>query len=948
MRWEKKNVLGKVARVDDTNTSQLSFTYDVEGNLTDTMDPLPANNKIHIVYDLLGRKTLTKDPDLGQWTYTYNSFGDLVSQTDAKNQTTTMTYDVLGRMLTKTDMTTNATAEWIYDVAPGAGIGKLAGMVSVPDPNLKQPCTIPYTRMTDGNRTGRSFSYTPFGDVAQVDECIDGETFSTQYTYDAQGRQDVVTYPQATNSSRVFAVRYNYTSLGFLHSVTDANDPNNTMYWAATASNAAGQVTAERTRNGVETVSTRHPSTGWLMNSESTAKADNATLIQKWANTYDEAGNLRSRARSEPIDMADSLETFGYDYLERLTSAEVKVEDYDVTESFAYDKVGNLTQKGGKTYSYTGCTLGGGPHAVCQVGGGEAYSYDPNGNMVQGNGRKVMYNTFNKVSHIEGKLSAPGGASPWINFAYGADGNRVIQSIGTTASELEEERTVYVGMGGTGKSMYERRTSTATVEHVHFLYAGGVHGGNAFALRVLTEDRVNPSNPTTDVVRYQHFDHLGSITASTDDNGRVVRSSAGADSTVLGYDSWGARRSPDGRSATSYLALQPGHREFTGHETIPRVGLVNMNGRVYDPDLGRFLSPDPNVQFVADLQSYNRYTYAANNPLRYTDPTGYFISPAFDILVNMATTVAAIYVCAGTAGSGCAFAFALASTVYNTTSAVNNGAGWGQAIGMGLMSMAVGGVVGGFSGLIVGEEGVTAAGSVVMGAASGAVTSAIMTKAMGGNLGSNILSGAFYGAVGSAVAYAAQGIVAVSQASAAEQQGGEGTSEKSRTSGLGDRAPARPGIEVRVGDPNNWSPGDAYARTSDVLTFDIASGGETHTWTIREATAATGHEFGILYYSDEGGNVGYRLFEANSTDPENIHYTWNKGETPLAWVHTHPSEVDSELMFSMRDVRDAFKNQLPTYAVSTNMPGFNVVVGKDILGYIPSTTSVEAGYVRQF
>jgi RHS repeat-associated protein len=50
-----------------------------------------------------------------------------------------------------------------------------------------------------------------------------------------------------------------------------------------------------------------------------------------------------------------------------------------------------------------------------------------------------------------------------------------------------------------------------------------------------------------------------------------------------------------------------------------------MNGRVYDPDLGRFLSPDPNIQFVADLQSYNRYTYAANNPLKYTDPTGYFI-----------------------------------------------------------------------------------------------------------------------------------------------------------------------------------------------------------------------------------------------------------------------------------------------------------------------------------
>ena len=52
-----------------------------------------------------------------------------------------------------------------------------------------------------------------------------------------------------------------------------------------------------------------------------------------------------------------------------------------------------------------------------------------------------------------------------------------------------------------------------------------------------------------------------------------------------------------------------------------------MNGRIYDPTVGRFLSPDPNVQFASNLQSYNRYSYAAGNPLRYTDPTGVLRSP---------------------------------------------------------------------------------------------------------------------------------------------------------------------------------------------------------------------------------------------------------------------------------------------------------------------------------
>jgi RHS repeat-associated protein len=68
-----------------------------------------------------------------------------------------------------------------------------------------------------------------------------------------------------------------------------------------------------------------------------------------------------------------------------------------------------------------------------------------------------------------------------------------------------------------------------------------------------------------------------------------------------------------------------GHREFTGQETIPDVGLINMNGRVYDPVLARFLSPDPDVQDSTDPQNYNRYSYVLNNPLRYSDPTGYNI-----------------------------------------------------------------------------------------------------------------------------------------------------------------------------------------------------------------------------------------------------------------------------------------------------------------------------------
>ena len=94
-----------------------------------------------------GRKLTTTDPDLGTWAYTYNGFSELVAQVDAKTQTTTMTYDQLGRMLTKTELVGTpqaSTAEWVYDVADGAGIGKLAVEVSAADPRLIGDCGSPH------------------------------------------------------------------------------------------------------------------------------------------------------------------------------------------------------------------------------------------------------------------------------------------------------------------------------------------------------------------------------------------------------------------------------------------------------------------------------------------------------------------------------------------------------------------------------------------------------------------------------------------------------------------------------------------------------------------------------------------------------------------------------------------------------------------------------------
>ena len=87
------------------------------------------------------------------------------------------------------------------------------------------------------------------------------------------------------------------------------------------------------------------------------------------------------------------------------------------------------------------------------------------------------------------------------------------------------------------------------------------------------------------------------------------------------YDAWGLRRNPTTWAAATISAYEP--RGYTGHEHLDDIGIIHMNGRVYEPRLGRMLSPDPVTQAPENGQNYNRYTYANNNPLGYTDPSGF-------------------------------------------------------------------------------------------------------------------------------------------------------------------------------------------------------------------------------------------------------------------------------------------------------------------------------------
>ena len=115
------------------------------------------------------------------------------------------------------------------------------------------------------------------------------------------------------------------------------------------------------------------------------------------------------------------------------------------------------------------------------------------------------------------------------------------------------------------------------------------------------------------------LDYLSNMTHLVNRNGTVVQE--------LSYDAWGWQRNPETHAVylpDNETELMLG-RGYTGHEHLPMFGLINMNARLYDPVLGRFLSPDPYVQMPDFSQNFNRYSYCLNNPLVYVDEDGEFV-----------------------------------------------------------------------------------------------------------------------------------------------------------------------------------------------------------------------------------------------------------------------------------------------------------------------------------
>lgn len=677
-KTEVRNELGELVDVYDDELARLSYGYNSEGNLT-SVSHLGNSSDTHNVvvsmdYDLLGRKVSMDDPDKGHWEYRYNAFGELEVQTNGNNQTSTMTYDALGRMTRRVDRkatgsvgSVESDSRWSFNNAlTGGGRGSL---VAVDD------LSSDYSESYGYDNLGR-----PSVTTTQLEE---GDNHCSKVTYDQFGRVFQNFDAGGDCSWDNNATQTHYNLYGYLEKIADAvqlDGQPKAIYYQVQAMDARGNVTKAKHGNGVIEDRVYNPATGRLatLNSVLNPLYLGGLKLQGYLYDWDDIGNLKQRKNVTPN--RNLTEDFAYDRLNRMTSSRIVEKS---SQAVNYNSLGNITWKAGVgTYAYGTDTLR--PHAVSYTGNSVEYQYDNNGNMKSDStGRAFTYSTFDKPIRIVKDDHV-------TEFQYGPNRSRYMRI--DTANSQET------------KTRYLRNVEKITKPDGSELIKR--HLGNVVITQTETAAGTNTET------NYQLKDHLGSLDVTTKGDG--------SDWKFYEFDAWGKRRDVNGITLSSSALMNFDTsittRGFTGHEMLDQVGVIHMNGRIYDPVLGRFLQADPYIQFPKIPASYNRYAYVLNSPLSYTDPTGYL---SFREVATVVTVVALSVVTYGAASGWAvgAYGASCASICYIATAEIIGGLAGGAAAGFvaGVSSAAFSGArvsdalqagaKGAFSGTVLGGVG---------------------------------------------------------------------------------------------------------------------------------------------------------------------------------------------------------------------------------------------------
>lgn len=357
------------------------------------------------------------------------------------------------------------------------------------------------------------------------------------------------------------------------------NDDTDIYLYNVTSRDAFGRIEGELFGNGLLTLRTYDNITGKLKRI-STGRGNN--YIRDIQYTYDDMGNILTR--KDNISLED--ETFTYDEYDRLSSWNHN----NNSQYYTYDIYGNLENNSYNTnmsYNHKNQIIS----KITKQNDTYNYSYDDNGNIINDGIKTYTYTSFNKIETItkNNKITS---------FEYDSFDNLV--------SKTEDNKSIYyIDKEYEYTRSFDIQTLKTTEEFKHNIYSDDK------IVAVHTKTLINDTKQV-DKTAYLHKDSLNSIDTVTNSHGEIILKNR--------YNPYGALLSS---SNPNTQFKKEDLKGYTSHRQLYSLNLIDMGGRMYDPSISRFLSPDIFIQSPTNSQSFNRYIYVWNNPLKYTDPTGY-------------------------------------------------------------------------------------------------------------------------------------------------------------------------------------------------------------------------------------------------------------------------------------------------------------------------------------
>jgi RHS repeat-associated protein len=524
-------------------------------------------------WNLAGDLTGITDNALNQIQYAYNNMGEMVAMADPDMGVWQYERDVAGRLRKQIDGDGN-TVNFDYTDPLGRLVTrKVSDFTGAPVLGLTN---VYDSSGGDGNFTvyaGQLFetidnegyvknSHDVRGRVLKTARYLakNANTYTSQYLYDDLDRVTQTVYPNGGPT-----VTNIYDTGANLFKVQQLGG-SGAVYYAATGFNALDQLTGISFGNGVSSTESYYANSHRLQ-SLVTSKSTN---LQSLTYTYDHVSDLLSVADGVYSGAASaSLTNIAYDDLHRVTSLTRPA--ISQTSTFNYNSIGNIisnSENGTAAYGY-GTRL---PHAVTAANGTN-YSYDQNGNMLTRGGQELVYDPENRLTLVVMSNST-------VAFGYDASGARLWKQ-GATTNSLQ------VWIDG----IYEEKDGK-TLYHI------------------LAGDRIVCTFDSAGIItEYYHPDQIRSTAVQTDNSGNPYQH--------YEYSVFGQNR------YTSSSSAFPVSRRYTAQVLDEETGLYFYGARYYEPVLGRFIQPDSIIPDAFNPQSYDRYAYSLNNPLKYIDPTGH-------------------------------------------------------------------------------------------------------------------------------------------------------------------------------------------------------------------------------------------------------------------------------------------------------------------------------------